>query len=178
MFVHVIVDYIDPSTNRLELCRRIIVKQPVCILLDVVSRFGQGLPVWATDDCLVFDNGCERGGAEFPYTHWHGRVTPRCDMFQVHVMHAAALFTWLAEREDFECTPTGCFYPLERQWNEHVFIPEDFGVYSLLLFTYDYNGESIELVNVFFIPNERVNWVRAEHYLFSIPDKDLEGFRR
>lgn len=119
--VSVIVDYIDPSTNRLKLCSRFIVKQHVYLLLDVRPMAGQGIPVWATDDYLVVDH------QPYPYTHWFHQVTQQCDLFQMPVMYAAHLFTWLAEREDFECTPNGSFYPLQQQWNEQLFTPEDFG---------------------------------------------------
>ncbi len=48
--------------------------------------------------------------------------------------------------------------------------------YSLLIFTYTYDGESIHIIAAHFIPNERVKWVQAEHYLFSLPDRNLEEF--
>jgi len=55
-------------------------------------------------------------------------------------------------------------------------------VYDLLVMTYSLclrKADGIGVITIegaFFIPCERVTWVRAEHYLFSIPDRFLKEF--
>lgn len=45
--------------------------------------------------------------------------------------------------------------------------------YSLLLFTYRYQAETVTFEKVYYIPAASITWVRAEHYLFSLPDRKL-----
>ena len=49
--------------------------------------------------------------------------------------------------------------------------------YDLLVFTYTYDGTSIVIDAAFFITRQNISWVRAEHYLFSLPDSRLQQFK-
>jgi hypothetical protein len=49
--------------------------------------------------------------------------------------------------------------------------------YDMLVLTYSYDGEAIEIIHSHFIPCSFVKWVRAQHYTFSVPDRNLKQFR-
>ena len=46
--------------------------------------------------------------------------------------------------------------------------------YDLLLFTYIYAGTVIAIHGSYWIPESDIDWVRAEHYLFSVADRHLK----
>jgi len=45
--------------------------------------------------------------------------------------------------------------------------------YSLLVFCYEYDSEHLHITHALFIPANLIVWVRARHYLCSMPDDAL-----